>query len=184
MGKTNLGLLSILLLIGTSVFITMSVVHARKAKSTDCGITKEIVNKYYPHHTLIQLKDLNEDVQKYFATTYAESHPGCTKEDFDGDEEADYALLLRTKIKGKIIERLVVLKGKGGKNFTPINLDQYDERTGDSFLRSVLPGKIRDLTGTEIVTINHPGFEIILFEAASRVYFWRGGNFHFIQTSD
>jgi hypothetical protein len=180
----NLGLLSILVLIGTSGLDNYAIAHAPKAKSSDCEVTKEIVNKYYPHHILVQLKNLNEDVKKYFATTYAESHPGCTKGDFDGDGEADYALLLRAKIKEKIIERLVVLKGKGGKEFMAINLDQYDERTGDSFLRSVPAGKIKDSTGTEMVTTNHPGFEIVLFEAASRVYFWRAGKFHFIQTSD
>jgi len=149
-----------------------------------CATSKGIISTYYPHHTLVQLKDLNEDVQEYFSEKYPNSHPGCIKEDFDGDGVVDYALLLRTNIKGRIIERLVVLKGENGKKFIPIDLDESDERIGDSFLRLIPAGRVEKCDRTETVTIDHPGFEIVLFEAASRVYFWKEGKFNFIQTSD
>jgi hypothetical protein len=170
--RKNLVLLMILIFLSISGYLM------------SCATSKVIISTYYPHHTLVQLRDLNEDVQEYFAEKYPNSHPGCIKEDFDGDGLVDYAFLLRTNIKGIIIERWVVLKGKNGKEFIPIDLDESDERIGDSFLRPIPAGKVEKCDRTETVTLDRPGFEIVLFEAASRVYFWKGRKFDFIQTSD
>lgn len=170
--RTNLVLLMILVFLSISGYLI------------SCATSKLIISTYYQHHTLVELRDLNEDVQEYFIEKYPNSHPGCIKEDFDGDGLVDYALLLRTNIKGRIIERLVVLKGKNGKEFIPIDLDEFYGRIGDFFLRPIPVSKVEKCDRTEIVTLDRPGFEIVLFEAASRVYFWKGGKFNFIQTSD
>jgi hypothetical protein len=172
MTRTNLVLLLILIPLGISGYLM------------SCATSKGIISTYYPNHTLVQFKDLNEDVREYFAEKYPNSHPGCIKGDFDGDGLIDYALLLRTNIKGRIIEKLVVLKGENGKKFILIDLDESDKRVGDSFLRHIPAGRVEKCDRTETVTIDRPGFEIVLFEAASRVYFWKEGKFSFIQTSD
>lgn len=148
-----------------------------------------IVKKYYPNYSIVQLKDLDKDVQKYFIETYRDARPGCIKEDFDGDGLSDYALLLRAKIKRRSIEKVVVLRGKGNESFDSINLEELTDRIGSFFIRHVPPGKIKKWEETErhkmkTVVIKLPGFELVLFEAASRVYFWKDNKFHFIQTSD
>jgi hypothetical protein len=156
-----------------------------------CGCLTELrgpnvlLGTYYPNHRIVAIKDLNQDVQQYFREEYVDSDPGCIEEDFDGDGIVDYALLLRTDLAGKAVERFVVLKGEGKDRFTPINLIESHQRIGDSFLRLVPSGTVvRNSAGTETVTLNRPGFEIVLFESASRVYFWESGKFRFVQTSD
>ena len=130
------------------------------------------------------MKNLDKDLQEYFTVTYHDSHPGCVNEDFDGDGIVDYALLLRTKVKGKNVERVVVLKGKIEQSFIPIDLDDLKDRTGSFFIRYVPPGKIKEWNTDKTIVISRPAFELVLFEAASRVYFWQENELHFIQTSD
>lgn len=148
-----------------------------------------IVKKFYPNYSIVQLKDLDKDVQEYFTKTYGDAHPGCIKEDFDGDGLSDYALLLRTKRNGKSIEKVVVLRGKVNHSFSIINLAELKDRSGSFFIKHVPPGKIKKWEETErhrmkTFIIKLPGFELVLFEAASRIYFWKGNKFYFIQTSD
>ncbi len=151
--------------------------------SIHCGISRSTLNRYVPDHTLVKLMDLNKDVQEYLRETYHDSQPGCIKGDFDGDGIADYALLL-SKTEGKIGVRLVVLKGKSSNDFVPFELDEFDERIKDIFLRPIPPGKIVNWDRTQTVSIDRPGFELVIFESASYVYFWKDGRFGFIQTSE
>lgn len=162
-------------------------------RGLNCGKhANTIVKKYYPNYTIAQLKDLDKDLQEYFTDTFGDAHPGCIEEDFDGDGVTDYALLLlsESKVEGKLIEKLIVLRGKGEQKFIPIELEEVREVTGssfvirNSFIRHIPPGKIKEWDSNRTLTIKNPGFESVLFEAASRVYFWETGKFHFIQTSD
>jgi hypothetical protein len=149
-----------------------------------CSSAKVSISAYYPDYVLVKLRDLNKDVQEYFAQRYPKSDPGCIKEDFDGDGVFDYALLLRKNMGEEPVEKLVVLKGINKKEFMAIEISTFHERIGDIFLRRVQAGRIEGLDRTESTTLDRPGFEIVLFEAASRIYFWKNGNFVFIQTSD
>jgi hypothetical protein len=148
-----------------------------------------IAEKHYPNYRIVRLEDLDKDVREYFARAYPNGHPGCVEEDFDGDGLLDYALLLRTEVDGKTTEKVVVLRGRGDQSFVPINLDVLNDRSGSFFVRYVPPGEIRkwqETTRSKMKTIilKHPGFELVLYESASRVYYWRGKRFHSVQSSD
>ncbi len=132
-----------------------------------------MVGKYYPGYSVVGLKGLDADLREYLAENNRRAEPGCIEKDFDGDGVQDYALLLRNETNET--ERFVVLRGKADGSFIPLTLDVLKDRLGSFYIRSVPPRKI---------TLGRPGVELVLFEAASRVYFWSGGNFHSIQTSE
>ena len=180
-------LTAIVLMIFIVTFLVNAVASDKKPLIKDWGcknLSNNLIKEYYPNYTLVQLKDLDNDLQEYFTATYHNSHPGCIQEDFDGDGLADYALLLRAKTKDKTIERISVLKGKKEQSFISINLDELKDRVGSFFIRYVPPGKIKEWNTNKTMVISRPAFELVLFEAASRVYFWQEDKFHFIQTSD
>jgi len=146
------------------------------------------VARYYPGYSVVGPGELSPDLREYFAHNYRGSRPGCVEADFDGDGTRDYALLLREKTGGAVLERLVVLRGKSDGSFIPLTLETLKDQLGDFYIRAVAPGKIRksavDSGKEETITLKRPAFELVLYEAASRVYFWSGDKFRPIQTSD
>jgi hypothetical protein len=150
---------------------------------------RRAAGKYYPGYLVVGLDGLDPDLRQYLAAIDHRQEPGCVKGDFDGDGTQDYALLLRKQIDETTTERLVVLLGRADGSFTPVSLEILKDRLGSFYIRPLPPGKIgkwAEVEGSkrESMTLEHPGIELVLYEAASRAYFWSNGKFHSVQTSD
>jgi len=158
-----------------------------------CGNNLKISHKIeslikinYPKCKLLQMTDLNQDLQDYFVHNFPNSSPGYVASDFNGDGKLDYAALLICLEKKKSTIRFVVFMARKDDSYSCLKIHKWSEKLylSNLYLNIVKPGKIQEWDSERIITIEHPGIALVLFEAASRVYYWKRGQFNYIQTSD
>lgn len=144
----------------------------------------ETIRNRFPRCRVVQTRDLDQDLQEYLSERPGGFPPGCLSADFDGDGRTDYALLL-TSAAGKTGSQLLVAlrAGKDG-SLTPDTLETLGEGAGRFYIRQVPPGTIRQWDNRRTVHLKHAAIMIELFESASRVYYWSGHRFQYMQTSE
>jgi len=172
--------------ISSNLFSEMSNSKSNVAKLKNPEEMEIIIKKDCSDCRIVQLRDLYEDLQKYFQEKFPKSHPGFLHGDFNGDGIMDYAILIRFKSTKKTIEKFIVLLGKENNSFNQINIDQWDDELylNNLYLRIAKPGKIKEFDSSRIIKLNLTGIELKLFESASQIYYWDKGKFNIVQTED
>ena len=183
-GSLTLSLLLVLLTLATPAM------SGFEMNSSQCELDAEaLVRNYFPGSSIVKTRDLESDLRQFWAEKNPDATPGCIAADFNADGATDYALLLIKENNGKRTEDLVILLGARDGGFKKMSLDTLTDRLGAFFLRPVLPSMItpwdkRSGKKTGSISIPYVGVELVLFEAAARVYYWRDGGFASIQTAD
>jgi len=185
--RKSLALPNILLLLCVSILLRGTAFGlSERIKPNDFRSPEPVIKKYYPECRPLQLKDLDRDLQDYFVANYPNLNPGYLSSDFNGDNILDYTFLLVCEQASKTVIRFIVLMGEKDSAYDLIEIQQWSEQPflKNLYLHIVRPGNIKEWDSSRTVSLKFPCIELVLFESASRVYYWGDGKFKYIQTSD
>jgi hypothetical protein len=146
----------------------------------------KLIKADFPQCRLLQLKDLDHDLHQYFIAHHRSAQPGYINADFDGNGKEDYAVLLLCNDKKKQSIRFVVFMANKNNSYSYIKIENWSDELSlkNLYLESTKPGKIKDSESGRTITTKNACFSLNLFEAASQVYYWKNGKFHYVQISD
>lgn len=171
-------------------FLGPGIATCTATEGDDCARNAwPLAQRHYPGFSLLKVDDLEEDLQMFWAERYQNVSPGCVDADFNGDGLSDFALLLKGEKDGLPFLDLVVLLQTNRDEYRAVRLDTLKDRLKSYSVRSVQPRALvswedRMLPTAKRATMEHVGFELQLFEAASRVYYWKDGAFVSVQTAE
>lgn len=147
---------------------------------------ESLIKSNFQSCRLLQLRDLNQGLRDYVVTNFLASSPGYIIADFNGDKLLDYATLLLCEGEMKSNIRFVVFMANKDRSYSCLEINKWTEELylNNLYLRIAKPGRIREWDSERVFTIEHSSISLVLFEAASRIYYWKEGKFAYIQTSD
>jgi hypothetical protein len=176
--RRNILVIFLLLIINSSAAVAQ--------ESSSLSGVNQLIKADFPQCRILQLKDLDNDLQEYFIVNHPSAHPGYVIADFDGNGKEDYALLLLCGGKKKQTIRFDVLMADKNNSYSRIKIEKWSDELSlkNLYLEITKPGKIKETDSERTITIKNDGVSLNLFEAASRVYYWKNGKFNNVQTSD
>jgi len=150
------------------------------------NILESQIKSYFPTCRPVQLSDFDKGLQEYLSGTPRSINPGYIAADFNGDGKEDYAVLLICDNKNNPNIIFTVFMAVKDDSYSCINVHTW---TGTLYLKNlyldiVKPSKIKEHDSKQLITIKNYSVLLVLFEAASQVYYWKDGKFNHIQISD
>lgn len=144
------------------------------------------IRKRYPDYRILKYSDLDKGLQEYLGGSPSQSSPGYLTDDFTGDNIIDHAVLLISKKKPSNNLKFVIIVGNKKDSYKWFEIHEW---RGEIYLRNiyivrVIPGEVKEHDSIKTIIINNPGVKLVLYEAASRVYYWDNNKINYIQTSD
>ncbi len=145
-----------------------------------------VIRKRYPDYRILKYSDLGKGLQEYFGGSPSQSSPGYVTDDFTGDNIIDHAVLLISEKKHSNKLKFVIIIGnkKGSYKWFEIHEWKGELYLGNTYLVRVRPGEVKEYDSMKTRFIKNPGVKLVLYESASRVYYWENKKISYIQTSD
>lgn len=160
--------------------------------STPCGESvlpariNELLKAKFSQWRTKQVSDMGADDQQFGLKVHEKECPGIAVGHFESAGSLSYATLLVSKSEPSGGYKIVVFsKGLTGDAYTWKLLDHADGHTYSGLVISKTePGHYSDFDRTETIQTKLDGVYVEWIEKAAQLYYWSGGRYHTLQTSD
>jgi hypothetical protein len=151
------------------------------ADAEDYKSVSEIINHYKNH--MVNVQDLDEDTRQFFNESYPGKDPGIVRDDFNGDDKEDVAILT----KGALLFFICKERCK------EIRRENYGGFAGFQYITPIKKGELVEEFGgfdnehpTPSVRLKNTAVHLMFYGKASIAYYWDSkiSNFSEITTGD
>ena len=153
-----------------------------------CSLTRlpnaasELLKTEFPLWRAKQISDLEAYDRQLWIEEHPKECPGIAIGYFEGSEQLAYAVLLIPK-KESIRGYKIVVLNELGSAFSAKVLEQGQSSEG-LVISVAAPGQYSDFENTEAANLKADGIYVQWIEKAALLYYWSGGRYHKLQTSD
>lgn len=139
----------------------------------------------FPDWRIKRASDLGPDDRALWLHAHPKECPGAITGHFKRAQATSYAVLLVPESNPTAGYKLIVASGNDSHEYSFDLLDHNDTQGAAGMVISrTKPGKYSDFEQTESVTIKLDSIDVEWIEKGAVLYYWNGGQYQTLQTSD